>query len=91
MRPGRARGTSGWDVGRRNRSLGATASLTSTGGVGGLGLTAAGGGAGAARGCGVEAAPERQADRLLLQHIVISLHELLVRGPAGGRTAEPFQ
>jgi hypothetical protein len=68
------------------------ASLASTGGLGGTGVgAAADAGVGAARGCGIEAGAERQADRLLPQHIVISLPGLNIRALAGGRAAEPFQ
>jgi hypothetical protein len=93
MRAGRAKGASCCGTDRRNWGLSAktAASFALTGCVGGLGLGTTGGGAGAARGRGVEAGAERQADRLLPQHIVMSLLGLNIWALAGGRAAEPFQ
>jgi hypothetical protein len=95
---GRA-GASGCGADRRNWGLGAktAASFASTfcaGGIGvgvtGAGVASARGGAGTARGCGLEAEAELNADRLLPQHIVISLLVLLLVR-FGGPAAEPFQ
>jgi hypothetical protein len=67
-----------------------TARLTSTAWARGVGRAEAGTDIGGARGCGVEAEPERNPDRLLPQHIVISLRVLL-SVPARGAGAKPFQ
>jgi hypothetical protein len=100
MRPGRADGASCWGADRRNWGLGAktAASLASTfraGGIGagvtGAGVASARGGAGTARGCGLEAEAELNADRLLPQHIVISFLVLKIGALADGRAAQPFQ
>jgi hypothetical protein len=96
--PGAA-GASGCVAERRNWGGGAktAASLACTGLVGGIGLAVTGagvasmrGGARSGRGGGLEAEAELNAERLLPQHIVISLHALLLLC-AGGRAAEPFQ